>query len=324
MSLLDPILGQTASTHLDAGLVMRILQTHPGRQKFIWFKSWFNPVVDQMTKETPPEGKRIYVPQNGSFSGIFDIHRTSRTYRDTFGSLDESSTTLLYIPDESYLAEGDHVLPWGVRGDGSDVAVKSQHQVVVRGGNKTPGTGRMTVVNSTRIDFTLPQELVVGDVIWYLGQSSVVLAVVSPTRVTVAGATPTTNLTWELGRDWIDAIYPKRIEGILIPNGSGGYSEITSINNPIYGEVGQNPGTLTDPGVGTKRCWVGWQVSPTQLVVGTPYSIRVEAMPLYRVSEGGIQLPGWDYQSIYHKLASEVITSPRSLPVMATLTLVVR
>lgn len=328
MSLFNQdIPGQSPSSRLDVGLILRLLTTHPGRQNFRWFKSFESPEINTLSRATPTEGKIVRVemtPKTEPFLGIFDVHRTSKTLRDAFGALDESSTTLLYIPESTPLATGDHVLPWGKLGDGSDVPQKIYHQVIKRGGNRSDGAGRVSVTGST-LTCTLAHNLYPGDVVHFLDASYTVTAVATTTTATITPAlgAPVTNLTWELGRDWVETIYPKRIESMAISDGSGGVTILDQVM-PLRSTTDDVAVGFTDPGTGSKRCWVDWSSDPTLIDPGDNFTIRVEGMPLYRVAEGGMQLSGWDYQSIYSNLASPVIKSPQSLPVMATLTLVVR
>lgn len=326
-SLFSHIQGQSPSSRLDVGLVLRLLTTHPGRQNFRWFKAYESPSLDTTTRATPQEGKVIRVEQSPTvepFLGIFDAHRTSKTLRDAFGSLDESSTTLVYIPEVTPLALGDHVLPWGKLGDGSDVPQKIYQQVITRGVNKVDGAGRVAITGAN-LTCTLAHGLYPGDIVHILGDSHTVLTTPTTTTATLTPAvgSPVTNLTWELGRDWVDTVFPKRIESMAISNGSGGIT-ILDQAMPLRSSIDDVALGFSDPGTGSKRCWVDWSSDPTRLDPGENYTIRVEGMPLYRVAEGGLQLSGWDYQSIYSNLKSPVIKTPQSLPLMATLSLVVR
>ena len=327
--LLDSIPGASPSSRMDAGLILRMLKTHPARQSYRWWRAYENPAVPVQTKETPAEGKVTRIeqtfPVGQAWRGIFDVHRTSRTYRDAFGSLDESSTTLLYIPSETQLAVGDHILPWGMRGDGSDVAHKVSHQTIVRGGQRSPGAGRITITAGA-LTCTVPHLMQAGDIVYVLGVAHSVTVAPTATTATIypTVATPiTTAVTWELGRDWLGAIFPKRVESLLVPDGSGGYEE-RDCGVVVRSSLDDIGTSFVDPGTGEKRCWLDWSSEPRAIEAGEAYSVRVESLPLYRVSESGIQLPGWDYQSIYAQLASDVIKSPRSLPILAQLTLVVR
>jgi hypothetical protein len=297
-----------------------MLNSHPGRQQYRWFQNFLNPDGAGMTKETPQEGRYVRVEVEGTFTGIFDVHRTTRTYREAFGYLDESSTTLLYDPSKTELMMGDHVLPWGKGQNGADVSHMVSPQSIIRGHQRSTGAGRVST-SGTTLTCTENHGLVVSDVVWILESSYIVVAVPSRTTATLhASAGTTTGLTWELGRDWIDPIYPVKVIASYIP---------TLADSAVYGRETLPPIELryTDGVLGTikgeRRYFVRWQ-APLRLPVGTAYSLNVGHLPLYRVAEGGISIPGLDYDSIYEQLKGKVVSSPASLPKLATLTLVVR
>ena len=131
-------------SRVDANLLVRMLNSHPGRQQYRWFQNFLNPDGAGMTKETPQEGRYVRVEVEGTFTGIFDVHRTTRTYREAFGYLDESSTTLLYDPSKTELMMGDHVLPWGKGQNGVDVSNMVSPQSLLRGHQRSTGAGRVS------------------------------------------------------------------------------------------------------------------------------------------------------------------------------------
>lgn len=276
---------------LDGRLFRDLMLTHPGRQFFRWWRAMRTP-PSEIRSGSLASGDGTYVYEEVEWAAqrpmiVFDSTTHDRTFRDTYGRLEEGSISLVYAPDESDIAQDDRIMPWGVVGDGSDAPARSVLEIVERGKRQQAGTGTVTLNDDLdQATFTHSQASILryGDILVAGGGKFVVGALTSSTVATliatiaVPRSTPTAAM-FQVGRD---ALVHKE--------------QVTSIDRVL---VSGQPSMLAQG-----RChWdaetesVFWE-DATALSNAVAYSVRYRAVPTYVIKSASVRIPGLDYGPI--------------------------